>query len=58
MNIGTGVPFVYRKACAEEAGGERGVVGNMNGLAVQRGSFSGSGGEEFVPRGVEDRGAE
>ena len=52
MQVATALAVLYRKACAQEADGESGIVGNADFLAVERGAFTTCGGEKFVGDGI------
>src|SRR5260370_2494639 len=56
--IGAGLAIAHRKPGAQQTGRERGIWGNVDFLAVERGAFAARGGEKFVVKRIEDRGGE
>src|ERR1700682_6412071 len=58
LKIRAGLAVAHRKAGAEQACRERGVLGNSHFLAVERGAFAARGGEQFIVKRIEDHGGE
>src|SRR5450432_632099 len=54
MNVGAGNALVHRETGAEQTGAKLGNLGDVNGLAVERGALAASGSEQFIVKGIED----
>src|SRR5713101_9898777 len=58
LKIWAGLAVAHGKAGAEQAGRERGVLGNVDFFAVEHGALAARGGEKFVVKRIEDRSGE
>jgi len=58
LKVRAGLAVAYRKAGAEQAGRERGVLGDVDFSAVKDGAMAARGGEKLVVKRIEDRSGE